>query len=195
MSICGVISSGAVYDCDNPITPGLNSRVWLANHNDISSLTFNVSNKRLVEAIVFKTGGALYPYEGTRQSANATSEFVPQTLSSGFKHILDIRVFSIDSLQKLQLEKMCLGKIVGVVEHPNTVGNGDAVFEIFGAGVGLEVETLTRISRDPEGQGSYQVVLGTSDNEGQESTLPLSFLLTDYATSLALLEGYETPAA
>ena len=195
MAICGLISSGSAYDCDSPITPGLNPRVWLANHNDIESITFDVSNKRLVTAIVFKTGGALYPYEGTRQSANASSEFVPQTLSSGFKHILDLRVFSIDSAQKLELEKMCLGKIVGVVEHPNTVGNGDAVFELFGAGVGLEVETLTRISRDTEGQGSYALILGTSDNEGQEATLPLSVLATDYATTLALLEGYETPAA
>ena len=195
MPICGLISASSVYDCDNPIAPGLNSRVWLGNYGEIESLTFDVSNKRLVTAIVFKTGGAVYSYEGTRQSANASSEFVPQTMSSGFKHIVDIRVFEIGSAQKLELEKMCLGKIFAIIEHPNVVGNDDSVFEIFGPSIGMEVEALTRISRDTEGQGSYALTLGTSDAEGQEATLPLSLLDTDYATTLAKIITYETPAA
>ena len=87
------------------------------------------------------------------------------------------------------------GKMVAIIEHPNAVGNDNAVFEIFGGGVGMEMATLTRISRDQEGQGSYALQLSTSDNEGQEATLALSFLATDYPTTLALLEGYETPAA
>ena len=195
MAECGGITIGGAYDCDNPLVPGLNPRVWLANYKDIESLTFDVTDKRLVTAIVFKTGGALYVYDGARQSTQAEVEFVPQTLSVGFKHTVNVQVFEIDSLQKLNLEKMCLGKMVAVVEHPNAIGNGNSVFEIFGGGVGMEVLTLTRISRDQETQGSYSLALATSDNEGQEASLALSMLATDYATTLALLIGYETPAA
>ena len=194
MAECGGISAASIYDCESPLVPGLNSRVWLGNYKDITSLTYDVTDKRLVTAIVFETGGAVYKYEGTRQSNNATSEFVPQSMSVGFKHIIDLRVFGIDSAAKAELEKMCLSKVFAIVEHPNAEGNGNSVFEIFGPGVGMEVITLGRISRDNEGQSSYALQLGTSDAEGQESTLPLSLLDTDYATTLALITGYETPA-
>ncbi len=194
LASCGGISSGAAFDCDAPLVPGLNPRVWLANYDDIEGYTYDVANTRLVTAITFKTGGAVYVFDGVKQSTNANSELVPQTLSVGFKHMVTLQVFDISSTQKLNLEKMCQGKMVAIIEHPNAVGNGDSVFEILGGGVGMEVTTLTRISRDTESQGSYSLELSTSDNEGQEATLPLSFLDADYATTLAKIEGYETPA-
>lgn len=194
LATCGGISSGAAFDCDSPLVPGLNPRVWLTNYDDISSLTFDGSNTRLVTDIVFQSGGALYVFDGVRQSSNANSELVAQTLAVGFKHTVTLQVFDISSVQKLNLEKMSQGRMVAVVEHPNAAGNGDSVFEIFGGGVGMEVSTLTRISRDTESQGSYSLELSTSDNEGQESTLPLSLFDTDYSTTLAKIIGYETPA-
>ena len=81
-----------------------------------------------------------------------------------------------------------------MVEKVNAPGNGDSVFELFGAGAGMEMLTLTRLNRDQETGGTYSVVLKTSDESGKEPKLPLSFFDTDYATTLTKIITYETPA-
>ncbi len=194
MAVCGGISSGSSYDCDNPIQAGMVPRVWLANKSEVASLTFDVSDASLVTAITMNSGGAFYVFDGYRQSVNAESAFIPQTVSSGYDHALNLQVFDISSTQKLNLEKMALSKICAIIENQNTVGNGNSVFELFGFGVGMEVETLTRINRDIETAGSFSVGLKTSDNEGKEAKMPLSLFDTDYATTLALITALETPA-
>ena len=193
-AVCGGITAGSSYDCDNPIQPGMTPRIWLANKSEIASLTFDVSNSSLVTAITMNSGGAFYVFDGYRQSVNAETAFVPQTVSSGYDHTLNLQVFDISSTQKLNLEKMALSKMVAIVENQNATGNADSVFEIFGAGVGMEVETLTRINRDTETAGSFSIGLRTSDNEGKEAKLPYSLWDTDYATTLALIVALETPA-
>jgi hypothetical protein len=193
MAVCGGITIGANYDCDNPLQVGMNSRIWLANKSEIASVTFGTNNS-VVTAITMASGGAFYVFDGFRQSANAQTELVQQTVATGYNHQITFSVFEIDSLQKLNLEKMMLGKMVGIVENVNAVGNGDSVFEIFGYGVGMEGQTLTRINRDTESGGSFQIDLMTSDNEGKEAKLPLSFWDTDYATTLAKVVALETPA-
>jgi hypothetical protein len=193
MAVCGGITAGAAYDCDNPLQVGMNSRIWLTNKSDIQSVTYG-TNQSVITAIVFNSGGQLFVFDGYRQSANADSEFVAQTVSSGYNHGIQLQVFDISSTQKLNLEKMALGKMVAVVENVNAAGNADSVFEMFGQGVGMEVIALTRINRDTETAGSFSVELRTSDNEGKEAKLPLSVWDTDYATTAAKIVGYETPA-
>ena len=165
MAVCGGITAGSAYDCDDPLISGMQPKVWLLNKSDIDTITYG-ANTSVVTAISLLAGGkASYVFDGYRQSANAEVEFVPQTLTSGYDHKLSLQVFDISSLQKLNLEKMALGKLVAIVENNNAVGNGDSVFEILGAGVGMEVETLTRINRDVETAGSFSVGLETSDND------------------------------
>ncbi len=192
MAVCGGITTGAAYDCDNPLQVGMNSRVWLANKSDIAGVTFGTNNS-VVTAITMNSGGAFYVFDGFRQSANAQTELVQQTVATGYNHMLNISVFDISSLQKLNLEKMMLSKMVGIVENVNAAGNQDSVFEMFGFGVGMEGQTLTRINRDTESGGSFQIELMTSDNEGKEAKLPLSVWSVDYATTLALITALETP--
>jgi hypothetical protein len=192
-AVCGGISAGAAYDCDNPIQSGMDPRIWLANKADIASITVG-ANSSVITAITMESGGAFYVFDGYRQSVNAEAAFVPQTVSSGYDHIVNLQVFDISSTQKLNLEKMALSKMVAIVENQNATGNDDTVFEVFGYGVGMEVETLTRINRDIETAGSFSIGLKTSDAEGKEAKLPLSFWDTDYATTLARIVALETPA-
>jgi hypothetical protein len=193
MAVCGGISSGSSYDCDNPIQAGMVPRIWLANKSEIASITFG-ADQSVITAITMNSGGAFYVFDGYRQSVNAESAFIPQTVSSGYDHTINLQVFDISSTQKLNLEKMALSKMVAIVENQNVAGNGNSVFELFGGGVGMEVETLTRINRDIETAGSFSVGLKTSDAEGKEAKMPLSFFDTDYATTLAKIVALETPA-
>ena len=190
---CGAITSGAVYDCDAPLQAGMTPRVWLANRSDIADYTFGANNSVITD-ITMKSGGAFYVFEGYRQSVSAETAFIPQTVSSGYDHQLSIQVFDISSDQKINLEKMALSKMVAIIENQNVAGNQDSIFEVFGSGVGMEVETLTRINRDLETAGSFSVGLKTSDNEGKEAKMPLSLFDTDYATTLAKIIALETPA-
>ena len=190
MSVCSGIAAGATYSCDSPIQPGVNPRIWLANKDDITGFTYG-SNTSLVTGITMASTKTFYVYQGFRQSVEPSVEFVPGALAIGYDHILNFSVFDISSTQKVNLQKMALNKIVAIVENANATGNGDSVFEIFGAGNGLEVTALTRLSRDADTMGSFSITLKTSDNEGKESKLPLSLWSTDYATTLALIEALE----
>ena len=195
MAVCGGISAGISFDCANQVVSGTIPRVWLMNKTDIVSITEG-ANASIASDIVLAAGGtASYLYEGYRQSVNPESAFIPGTLTAGYDHQLAIQVFKIDSLSKLELEKMSLNKIVAIVENVNTPGNGDSIFELFGADAGMEMLTLTRLNRDQETGGTYSVTLKTSDESGKEPKLPLSFFDTDYATTLAKIIGYETPTA
>jgi len=193
MATCGGLAAGAVYDCDSPIIPGVRPRLVLMNLDQVTA-TKDISNKRLItDMTIVGSGNAAYAFEGIRQSVTPESNFIPQNFTVGYDHQLSFFVFDISSTQKLNLEKMALGKMVAIVENRNAVGNADSIFEVFGYGVGMEVTELQRINNDLESGGAYRIILKTSDNEGKESTLPLSFFDTDYATTLAKVDLLLTP--
>lgn len=192
--LCGGVAAGAVYDCDDPLVPGTNPDITIFNLKDVETVTYNVGNPRLIEGITLSSGNQAYLFEGIRQSTTAQTELVQQTLSTGYNHSVAFSVFDVSSTQKANLEKMALSKIVIVVENRNALGNADSVFEVYGLGVGLEITTLTRINNDVETGAAYTIEARTSDNEGKEVTLPLSWWLTDYATTKALVTGLLTPA-
>jgi len=192
MAICSGIDSGATYSCDNPIQPGVNARIWLANYDDIASYTFGTNNN-VVTAITMNATTYFYPYQGFKQSVEPSTELVAGPVSVQYNHSLTFHVFDISSTMKVNLQKMALNKIVAIIENVNAAGNSDSVFEIFGGGVGLEMISLTRLSRDAETMGSFAIQLQTSDNEGKESKLPYSLWNTDYATTLAAIEALEVP--
>ncbi len=193
MAVCGALSLDITFDCDNQVVAGTIPRVWLIDKTTVDSVTVG-ANASIASAIVFAVGGEALVYEGFRNSVNPESAFIPTTLTAGYDHQLAIQVYKIDSLTKLELEKLSLNKIMALVENVNTPGNGDSVFELFGADAGMEMLTLTRLNRDQESGGTYSVVLKTSDESGKEPKLPLSFFDTDYATTLAKIITYETPA-
>ena len=190
MAVCSGISAGATYDCTDPLQPGVNARIWLANKDDIASYTYG-ANTNLVTAITMAATKTFFVFQGFKQSVEPSVELVSQPVSVSYDHILNFHVFDISSTQKVNLQKMALNKIVAIVENVNAAGNGDSVFEIFGSGVGLEVVSMTRLSRDTESMGAFSIGLKTSDNEGKESKLPLSFFNTDYATTLAAITALE----
>ncbi len=191
---CAGITQGAVYDCDDPVQPGVSNRLILGNLKDIATITYDVTDTDKITAITMATGKQCWAFEGYRQSLNPQYSFSPQALSSGYIHQVDFQVFDISYAQKKNLEYMALSKIFAVVENRNVAGNADNIFEVYGLGIGLEVTTLTRIARDLDTAGSFSVSLMTSDAEGQETDMPATWFITDYAATLAAVETLLTPA-
>ena len=191
MSICGVITQGAAFNCDTPIAPGVDERLILVNKDDIddATVTYDMTDTFIISDIVLAAGGKQgWAFEGNRQSNNPQYLFVPQTVAVGYDHQIDFICFDISAAQKENLEKMALGKMVAIVENNRGRGNGDNFFEVYGLEVGLEVITMTRIPSDLETQGAFSISLKTSDNAGKEPKMPPTWLDTDFPTTKALVD-------
>lgn len=192
MAACDGITIGSGYDCDAPITPGVNNRLLMGNQGDISVVTYALT---VITDITMKLTKAMFAFQGIRQSLNPQYQFIPQTVSVGYDHQVDFLIFDISQLQKDNIEAMGLGKLTAVVENKNAPGNGDNFFEVYGLGVGMEMQTGGRIAMDLETQAAFNISLKTSDNEGKETKMPQTWFDTDYTTTAALVEALLTPAA
>ena len=191
MAVCDGITIGSTFDCDEPVTPGVDNRLLLGNKQDISVVTHTLT---VITAITMKTTKAMFAFNGIRQSLNPQYQFIPQTVSVGYDHQVDFIVFDISQLQKDNIEAMGLGKLTAVVENKNSAGNGDNFFEVYGLDVGMEMQTAGRIPMDLETQGAFSLSLKTSDNEGKEPKMPQTWFLTDYDTTKALVDALLIPA-
>ena len=192
MALCGGISSGVVYDCDNPIIPGVVPDIILFNLKDIASVTYDVTDDYIITDITLETGKQAYSFEGFRQSARPQYEYVRQPYATAYNHIIDLQVFDITAAQKKNLEAMALGKIVAVVQN---LDKTDTVpYEVYGLDVGMEVNTLTRIAADLETAGSFSLQLMTPEDAGKEPKMPPSWWDTDYATTKIAVDALLTPA-
>ena len=191
MALCGGISSGIVYDCDNPIVPGVVPDLILFNLRDIATITYDVTKTHIITDIALSSGNQAYKFEGFRQSMRPQANFVRQPYVNAYDHQIELQVFGITADDKKNLESMALGKIVAVVE--NLDKTDEVTFEVFGLDVGLEVMGLSRINADVETGGSYSLNLMTPDDAGKEPKLPANWFDTDYATTKAKVEALLTP--
>lgn len=194
MAVCDGITIGSTYDCDNPITPGVNNRLLMGNTGDIASVTYDVTTITIITDITMNTGKAMFAFNGIRQSLNPQYQFIPQTVSVGYDHQVDFLIFDISQAQKDNIEAMGLGKLTAVVENKNAPGNGDNFFEVYGLNAGMEMQTGGRIPMDLETQGAFNLSLKTSDNEGKEPKMPQTWFDTDYATTKVKVDALLTPA-
>ena len=196
MSICGKIIAGADFDCDNPIAPGVNERLILLNKDDFNdaAISFDLTDGFIIQDIIMPTGTNGFAFEGNRQSLAPQYDFIPQTVSVGYDHTINFLVFDVSAIQKDNLEKMALGKLVAIIENNRGLGNGDNFFEVYGIDVGLEVLTLSRIPSDVETGGAFSLQLKTSDNAGKEPKMPPTWFDTDYNTTKVLVDAILIPA-
>jgi hypothetical protein len=194
MASCAGITLGAIYDCDNPIKPGVKQRLLVGNLDDIALITYDVTNTYIITDITMKSTKAMFAFDGVRNSNNPQYEFVPQTVSLGYDHTCNFSVFDFSSLQKKNLENMAAAKQFAIVENMNAVGNGDSIFEVYGVGVGLDMISNVRIPADNDTGGAFVIQLKTGDEGGKETELPSSFWDTDFATTEVKVEALLTPA-
>jgi len=196
-SACGGIDVGAGYDCANPIVAGVDQRLILIDKSvfDRAIVTYDVALETLITDILLSgVGDAGFAFEGIRRSLNPQSAFVPATVTVGYDHQVTFQIFEISQIQKDNIEKLGLSKVVAIVQNVNAAGNEDSVFEVFGKDVGLEMQAgAMRINTDIETNSSYTIDLKTSDESGKEPKLPTSWFDTDFATTLAKVDALLVP--
>lgn len=193
MAQCAGITAGSLYDCDDPIQPGVLQTVQMGNLKDIESTTFDVTFPYLLTGITMKTTKAMFLFEGVRNSTIPSYEFVPQAAGNGWNHIVSFSIFEIDSVQKQNIEAMASTEQFAIIQNSLDSGNGDNFFEVYGLGRGLVPLTIVRAPAATDTQGAFQLEFNSGD-QAIESKTPSTFFDTDLATTQAAVLALLTPA-
>jgi len=191
MADCGLITAGVAYDCANPQQGGVNAKLRLANYDDISAYTISGTVDNQITGITLKTGKQFFVFEGFRNSLTPSYAAVaPDTGQTLYTHQANFFIFDNQQVTKNEIQKLALGRFVAIIENNGKDANS---FEVLGRGNGLEL-VAGDLKNANENNGAYNIILATLDGEF-ETKLPQTFYdETSYASTLAIVEGYEVPA-
>ena len=180
---CDQISQGALYDCQNPLQGGAKARLILINLDDYGAATTNSND--VITALTLQANKAAYVFEGFKNSLVKSEEMVnPDSKQSVFKHKIDFAVYDISQAQKNNLQRMALGRFIAITENTQKGAN---TFEVYGLNSGLIMSPgVLRASN--ANNGTFRISLMSPEGE-EEVKLPQTFFNTDYATTLAAING------
>jgi len=190
MQACSKIAANLNLMCDPPIVGGTRDVVYLFNHDDVldALISRNIDNDQIIEDIVLESGITGYKVECINNSIMPKNGFVKQGFMGGYNHEINYKVFDLSPDVKKELEKLRLGRFVAIVENVYRRVNGNSAFEIYGLDAGMILESLERDPNNAETQGTYDIVLKTSERS-LEQHLPATFFDTDYETTKTIVEA------
>jgi hypothetical protein len=183
---CGTITIGSINDCTAPLKSGTSPRLFLANYDDLVTATESTSTPNLITSLTMASTTVFYMFEGFKQDVKPTQEVIaPSNGANQFKHTVGWIIYNISQLQKNNIQRLAKGRFIAIVENKGKDANS---FELYGLGTGLEI--VPGVARDSYANGGgYILQLATPENEF-EPKLPQTLFATDYATTLALVNGY-----
>lgn len=167
---------------------GVRAKVWIGNieqlDQTIGDRGFTISVEGYITAINFTTYGRLYAWSGVK-AGNSANDDAQRTAGSGvafYPHNVLLKVIDITPEDRKAIETLANADGVFVI-----IERAGGVFEIFG-----RIEGLALVSA-PSDRGADTTidtgrVITLSGNEPEMAKL---ILVTDYATTRALIESYE----
>jgi hypothetical protein len=160
---------------------GVKKKVWLVS--DYDGFTYTVTNG-YVTALSFATYEGLISMESYKKSHSFGYEAAVNAagLVSNYTHNLSVKVISETPNE--------LGAIEDLAgwEGPAVVEDNNGLFWLVGADSGLVQATGTKTSGQNPADDMSDIVTFTAE---METKLPQRIFVTDAATTLALIEGYE----
>ena len=188
---CAGLISGGIYDCDNPLQPGIRKRVIIGSIDKIASKTEITPG--VLDSIVMLSGEQCYQFDGAKNSINPSVELREGTLANTYGHLLALSIFEVDSAAKINIQGMVHDRMFAIIENANDSSLGDSIFEVYGLG-GMEVNELTRMPTDPDTSGAYVMNMQTPEAYGGETRLASSLDAGGYEATLALIDVLLAPA-
>jgi hypothetical protein len=187
--LCGLINSGITADCTNPLQAGTEDTLVLLNRTQIASLTKNGTNPQIIEDIIMESAALGYVFEGLNNSITPKSMMVKGRYFRNWSHEVNFIAFDVSPDAKAVIEDAKDGDFVAIVYNKYRGLAGNSAFEIYGLYAGLKAETIERDVNNAETQGAFNILLKTDNDRGLEPFQPQTLYITDYATSLAVVEG------
>ena len=183
---CGSITRGStIEECADIPPGGTRARLLLANIDEIESYTEDVDGQ--ITAITMVDDATFYEFTGFRNDVKKSEEVIkPEIGIPKFKHNVGWVIYENTQIQKNNIENIVRGRFVAIVENKGKDVNS---FEVVGKDVGLEI-VAGPIRNAHENGGFFVLSLSTPDDQGElEGELPKTLIVTDYAATLAYLEG------
>lgn len=187
-SACGAITAGIEIECNDPLVAGVDATFYIANKDEIASITFDPTNPMLATDITMVATKTFYAVEGQLQSNEPSFAMVKGKYVNQCEHTVGFLVFKIDPATKAQILQMKDGNFVCIVKNNYTGATGNSKYEIYGAQAGLKADVMERNPNDTENLGAYKITLKTQEY-ARESKPPVSLFDTDLATTEALVAG------
>lgn len=185
---CGAIASGVNLNCEDPLVAGVNATFYIANKDDIASITYDSTNPMLATDVTMKATKFFYRYQGQLQSTEPNFAMVKGKYVNQFEHNVSFLIFNISPETKKEILNMKDGNFVCIVENNYVSATGNTKYEIYGAGAGLKAESMERNPNDTENLGAFKIALKTQEY-ARESKPPVSLFDTDLATTDSLVLG------
>lgn len=182
------IGASIISNCTTQGSGGNEVKGWIANRRDFIP-TYDLTNTALMTGLTLTVGAQLYPFEGVKKILNSGFDIVTDPARADeYTHYVGFTGFEYTSDAIINMDAM--NDLVWVVESKDKNDSGDGIFRVFGAKKGL-VKTADSM-RSNDAFGGRIIEMNSPDGEA-EAHSNYVLLDTDYATTLALLEGLETP--
>lgn len=187
---CGRIAAGVARNCATPLVGGVSDELILINKSDIVDYEENVTNPQIIEGfnLIPSPQAKGYLFQGFKSSVEPQIDLAPNNYRSLWNHQVVFRIFDNTPETKEVIEGLKDGTFVAIVKNNNQGVDGNAVYELFGKGVGLELTVATAAKNDADTQGAYVLTLSSPETQ-KESNLPASVYLDDLATTTALVNA------
>ena len=182
MPICG-INAGMIASCDDLVrVGGVNKRAWVYNLEDQYGVPTFTEVGGYVTAITFPTYSGTYRFEAKKNSNTGGSQaVVAEGGNKYFQHDVTMKLFATTPTDDDVIKDLLVANSVIILEDNNQD------FFIYGGLTGMDCTEYVQNT----GQAGNSDTTDSLTFMGEEKDKPKRFFITDYATTLALLEGYE----
>ena len=191
---CGLISSSIDKNCLDPNVTGINDRIILINYDDIDTITYNSSNKLIIEGITLVTASpakAAYYVDGMNFSNLQKNMMQRSGPRFEYDHNITFKIFDNNPTVKAWIDNAMGGRFVVIIENNYdnenaTTQASSSVYEVLGAKYGLEILSAENDKDNKEVGNGWILTLGCNENI-KEQTPPHTFFITDKATTAAAI--------
>lgn len=186
MSCTSGITKAITSNCTTQLSGGLEVTAWAWNRTDMT-LTYDGTILNMITNITAVNAAKIFKINGVKNLIDGGHDrVVAENRADTFKHVVSLEFFEKTAADIFAQD--AISDIVICVETKDKGTGGDGTFFVYGCGQGLYPASDTR--RYKTSQGSRVVSFETL--AGQEEKYSSFVLLkTDYATTLALLEGLD----
>jgi hypothetical protein len=185
-TVCGKLNKSIVRDCANPLQEGTRDTAYLINFEDVEAIV-KASGSNKITDITLKSGTKAYKIGGSKNSIKPKSTLIKKTYTNMYDHSVGLVLFDVSQDVKDHLDAGKDGKYIVICENYFRSNDGSTAFEVYGAGVGMEVDLTERDPNNADLSGAIQFNLMTITNK--ESNIAPYFFDTDLATTRAKLEA------
>jgi hypothetical protein len=180
------ILAAIISTCDTQLSGGVEAIAWAWNRTQMT-LTYDGTTTNKITNIAAISTNKIYKVTGVKNLFGAGHSIVTaENRANRWKHKVNLELFEKDVAKIFAQDN--IDDIVFCIELKDKGSAGDGTFFVYGAQYGLYV---TADDRDTKTEQGVRKMVLESMSQQEEKHSAFVLLKTDYAATLALLEGLD----